>query len=143
MSDRVGYLNPETLQTPLGLYSHVSIDSESGLVFVAGQVALGQDRAIVGLGDFAAQARQTFANVGCALTAAGAGWSTVLKLTTYLTRSDDYAAFRAVREEIFDSLFPSGGPYPPHTLLVVAALSSPDHLIEVEAIAATMKVDHA
>jgi 2-iminobutanoate/2-iminopropanoate deaminase len=139
MSDRVTYLNPESLQTPLGLYSHASIEPESGLVFVAGQVALGKDRELVGIGDFAAQAKQTFANVGYALTAAGADWSTVLKLTTYLTRTEDYAAFRSVRQEIFDALFPSGGPYPPHTLLIVAALSSPDHLIEVDAMAARLR----
>lgn len=136
MSDRVSYLNPASLQAPLGLYSHVSIDSDSGLVFVAGQVALGKNRELVGIGDFATQAKQTFANVGDGLRAAGADWSTVLKLTTYLTRTEDYAVFRSVREEIFDTAFPLGGPYPPHTLLVVAALSSADHLIEVDAIAA-------
>lgn len=135
MTDRIEYFNPSTLAKPLGHYSQVSRDSASGLIFVAGQVALGSDRELVGLGDFSVQAKQTFANVGAALATAGADWTTVLKLTTYLTRSSDYAAFRAVREEIFNELFPVGGPYPPHTLLVVAALSAPEHLIEVDAIA--------
>lgn len=136
MINRVVYLNPDTLATPLGLYSQVSSEPESTLIFVAGQVALGRDRVLVGLGDFAAQAKQAFANVDAALTAAGANWTTVLKLTTYLTRPADCAAFRTVREEIFNTLLPNGGPYPPHTLLVVAALSAPEHLIEIEAIAA-------
>jgi enamine deaminase RidA (YjgF/YER057c/UK114 family) len=132
---RVEYLNPEGMATPLGLYSQVSRDSRSGLVFVAGQVALAGDGTFVGEGDLAAQARQTFLNVGAALRGAGADWSDVLRLTTYLTRFEDYGVFRDVRGEIFGQIFPDGR-YPPHTLLVVAALSAPEHLIEVDAIAA-------
>lgn len=119
---------------PLGLYSQASRDTHSGLIFVAGQVALAPDGSFVGEGDLARQARQTFSNIGAALHGAGADWKDLLRLTTYLTRSEDYGAFREIRNEIFNELFPDGR-YPPHTLLVVAALSAPEHLIEVDAIA--------
>jgi enamine deaminase RidA (YjgF/YER057c/UK114 family) len=131
---RVQHLQPAGLAAPLGLYSQVSRDSVTGLVFVAGQVATAADGSFVGVGDFEAQMRQVFANVGEALEAAGASFATVLKLTTYLVRQEDLPAFRDVRTALFADAYPDRR-YPAHTLCVVPFLSSADHLVEMEAIA--------
>lgn len=131
---QIEHLQPPEMAAPLGMYAQVTRDSRTGLVFVAGQVALDPAGKLVGQGDFRAQARETFRNVGKALDAAGAGFDTVVKLTTYIVRERDLPQFRAVRGEIYNEIYPHGG-YPPHLLLIVAGLSAPEHLIEVEAIA--------
>lgn len=124
------------LGEPLGLYSHVSRAKSGDLVFIAGQVATAPDGSIVGVGDFAAQMRQVFANLGTALEAAGASFADVAKFTTFVTRDMDIPEFMKTREEIFREIYPSGK-YPPNTLLVISRLVKRELLIEIEAIAVT------
>jgi enamine deaminase RidA (YjgF/YER057c/UK114 family) len=76
-------INPEDINTPL-TYSHVVVATGTRLVFVAGQVAEDKEGNIVGHGDMTAQAHQVFANIGHALTAAGARPAQVTKLTIYV-----------------------------------------------------------
>jgi enamine deaminase RidA (YjgF/YER057c/UK114 family) len=54
------------------------------LAFVSGQVAIGPDGEVVGPGDLEAQTRQAMRNLERILTALGAGWSDVVRLTWYL-----------------------------------------------------------
>lgn len=134
MKGRVELLQPTELTKPLGQYSQVSRDPATGLVCLAGQVAIDAMGNLVGPNDFAAQMRQVFANVDAGLRAAGASFASILRLNTYIVHIEDMDQFRSVRNEIYARLCPEGK-YPPHTLAVVKALSSPEHLIEVEAIA--------
>jgi enamine deaminase RidA (YjgF/YER057c/UK114 family) len=128
--------NPETMSTPMGLYSHVArAPASATLVVIAGQVAVDRDGRLVGAGDFAGQCDQVFANIGTALEAAGADWSNVIQTMTFLTRREDIPALRGWREREFARLLPSGR-YPPNTLLVVSALARDDLLLEVQATAA-------
>lgn len=125
--------NPETLRKPAGTYSHVaSVPAGAQLVVVAGQVGIGPDGE---QGEFEAQVAQAFANVGAALSAAGAGWSSVIQTMTFLTRREDRARLRDWRTAEYTRLFPDGR-YPPNTLLVVDALATDDLRIEVQALAA-------
>lgn len=125
--------NPDTVRQPAGTYSHVArVPAGASLVFVAGQVGIGMDGEV---GDFEAQCAQAFANVGAALTEAGAGWSSVIQTMTFLSRREDRARLREWRTAEFQRLFPDGH-YPPNTLLIVDALATDDLLIEVQAIAA-------
>jgi len=70
-------------------------------VYIAGQIAVGQDGQIVGRGDVTAQATQVFENLGKALAAAGADWSHLVKITVYVTDA-------GLREEA-SGLRPQGG----------------------------------
>lgn len=125
--------NPETVRKPAGTYSHVArVPAGAQLVVVAGQVGIGPDGEP---GDFEAQVAQAFANVGAALAAAGAGWSSVIQTMTFLTRRDDRARLREWRTAEYARLFPDGR-YPPNTLLVVDALATDELRIEVQALAA-------
>ncbi|TRC99623.1 hypothetical protein FJV77_04125 [Mesorhizobium sp. WSM4306] len=54
------------------MYTQVVIATGSKMAFVSGQQSEDIDGKLVGLGDFAAQARLTFGNLGRALAAAGA-----------------------------------------------------------------------
>ena len=131
----VKYKNPSGLPKPLGAYSHIARAKASELLFIAGQLAINEAGELVGKGDFAAQMRQVFDNLGRALRSEGLGFANVIKFTTYLVHSQDIEGFMAVRNELFARIYP-GGEYPPNTLLTVDRLVGEQFLIEVEAVAA-------
>jgi enamine deaminase RidA (YjgF/YER057c/UK114 family) len=116
--------NPKT--RPQG-YS--AVVKAGNTVFVSGQVAFDANGDLVGEGDFAAQAAQTFDNVEAALRAAGATMDDMTKITTFLVNVDDYPAYAAERLK----RFPENGPA--SSTVVVKALVLPELLIEIEAIA--------
>lgn len=127
------YLNPTELGPSQGLYSQIVIHQASGQAYLSGQVAIDSRGDFVGEGDAEAQTEQIFANIGAALASLGEDWSSIIKLTTYLTSADQLPAFAAARRRVFDTFYPDGK-YPGHTLVVVPALSAPHHLVELEAI---------
>ena len=104
-------------------------------MFIAGQLALDAGGNLVGKGDLSAQVEAVFDNLRLALESQGCGFADIARFTTYLVRSQDIAAFREVRTELFRKIYPDGG-FPPNTLLVVDRLVSEDFLVEIEAIAA-------
>ena len=111
-------------------FSHYTDAVRAGdLLFVSGCVALDADGKLVGQGDVVAQARQVFANIGLCLSAAGATFADVVKVTTFLTDISDRARINPVRQEFF------GDARPASTLVEVSALVVPEFLIEIEAVA--------
>ncbi|RSN60427.1 enamine deaminase RidA [Amycolatopsis sp. WAC 04182] len=129
-----------TLVNPAGLpeipaYRQVSIATGSKLVFIAGQVSWDADGALVGEGDLAAQVEQCYLNIGTALAAAGATFDDVAKMTVYVVdwTPDKLALFLEGVDRAAAKL--GGTPVPPGTLIGVAALDVPEHLVEVEATA--------
>ena len=127
-------LNPEGMPT-VGLYRQVAVASGSRLVFIAGQVAWGQDGATVGIGDLAAQVEQCYLNVAAALAGAGATFADVAKLTVYLVdwSPEKMPLFVAGAQRAAERLGISTAP--PLTGIGVAALAAPDLLVEIEATA--------
>lgn len=129
-----------TLVNPAGLpeidaYRQVSVASGSKLVFMAGQVAWDTDGVTVGEGDLAAQVEQCYVNVATALTGAGASFDDVAKLTVYVV---DWTPDKM--PSLMDGIARAGKrlgvtPVPPATLIGVAALDVPEHLVEIEATA--------
>src|SRR6202012_4999804 len=69
-------------------------------ITVSGQVAL-KDGKVVGVGDAAAQARQCFANIEAALTAAGAGLADFVSLRCFLPAKSAYSGYGAVKNALF------------------------------------------
>ncbi|MFF2851752.1 RidA family protein [Streptomyces sp. NPDC058001] len=129
-----------TLVNPAGLpeidaYRQVSVATGSKLVFVAGQVAWNADGVTVGEGDLAAQVEQCYLNVGTALAGVGASFDDVAKLTVHVVdwTPDKMPQFLAGLARASVKLGIT--PVPPATLLGVAALDVPEHLVEVEATA--------
>ena len=128
----VSHVNPDTVAPSVG-YSHAVVVplGEAAMVFVAGQVALDRDGALVGPGDMRAQADQAMRNVEAVLAAAGAGWGDVTHLRTFVTDVGRLAEVREVRARYIT------GPPPASTLVEVSGLVRDEFLIEVEAIAVT------
>ncbi|GAA2785964.1 RidA family protein [Kitasatospora sp. CM 4170] len=127
-------VNPEGLPT-VDVYRQVAIASGSRTVFVAGQVAWDAAGATVGEGDLAAQVEQCYLNVGTALAAAGGTVDDVAKLTVYVV---DWTPDKMplLLDGISRAAARLGAaPAPPATLVGVAALAAPEHLVEIEATA--------
>jgi enamine deaminase RidA (YjgF/YER057c/UK114 family) len=123
-------INPDDLPTPHA-YTHVAVASGARLMFVAGQEPEDERGNLVGAGDLAAQAHQVFANVGRALAAGGARLDQVAKITIYVVhyRREQLPVIDEARTALF------GDHKPADTLVGVEALSRPEFLIEVEAVA--------
>ncbi|NNN29325.1 RidA family protein [Streptomyces sp. S3(2020)] len=129
-----------TLRNPEGLpkidvYRQVAIASGSKLVFVAGQVSWDAEGVTVGEGDLAAQVERCYLNIATALGEAGGSFDDVAKLTCYVV---DWTADKMapLLEGVSRAAAKLGRtPVPPTTLIGVAALDVPEHLVEIEATA--------
>ncbi len=117
----------EGLAPPGTSYSH-GVVGDGRFLYVAGQVGLGSDRVLIG-DDAESQARQAFANVRAVLAGAGCDFSSVVKLTTYLTDRADYPAVAKARADFITA------PFPASTAIVVAGLPDPRYLVEIDAVA--------
>ena len=124
---------PKAFGAPLGMYSHGMIVRGGELVIVAGQVGMTTDGRVAGA-DIGSQTKQALDNVRTVVEAAGCTMRDVVRLQTFLTRSEDIAGFMKARQEVFPGYFPDKV-YPPNTLLVVSRLVRPELLVEVEAMA--------
>ena len=122
-------VNPWTWQDRLGFSQAWTVTGGQTIVFLSGQVPISPDGQVVGEGDFAAQARQSLANLRDVLAQCGASFADVVKLTLYLTDMTKLPEFRAVKAEFIS------GPQPASTAVGVAALALPGLMIEVEATA--------
>jgi len=129
-----------TLVNPSGLpkidvYRQVSIATGTRLVFIAGQVAWDAKGVTVGEGDLAAQVEQCYLNIATALAEVGGTFDDVAKLTVHVvdwTPDKMPQLLEGIRRA---SARLGAAPVPPATLLGVAALDVPDHLVEIEATA--------
>ncbi|MHC5264423.1 RidA family protein [Streptomyces sp. UC4497] len=114
---------------PAAAYSHVVMGT-GRLIAVSGQLALDEKGELVGAGDPLAQARQVFENLRRCLAAAGASFDDVVKVTYFVTDVAHMPAVRQARDEFLDP-----ARLPAASAVQVAALVSPDFLMEIEALA--------
>jgi len=115
---------------PVANYKMATRMEGGRLLYIAGQVARDIEGNVLGVGDIRVQARQVFENLRQVLQAAGGDLADLLKITTYITRLEDFPAVAEMRR----SFFP--GELPASTLIVVQSLAQPELLIEVEGMAA-------
>ena len=115
---------------PVANYKMATRMEGGRLLYISGQVAWDASGNIVGKGDVRAQARQVFENLRGVLNAAGGDLSNLMKITTYITKLEDFPAVAQARSEVFS------GELPASTLIVVKSLFHPDFLLEVEGTAA-------
>lgn len=128
------------LLSPAGMlqgapYHHVAVATGTTHVHVAGQIGQPGDEPVAA-DDLAAQVAQSLRNTALGLTAAGATFADVVRLTFYVTRwtPDKIEAFMAGVHLVADEIgLPL--PLPPSSLIGVDVLYTPDVLIEVEATA--------
>jgi 2-iminobutanoate/2-iminopropanoate deaminase len=126
MSEREEIRVPE-LAEPISHYTDAVRAGD--LLFVSGFVPVDGEGRLVGGDDVVAQARQVLANLGAVLSAAGATFADVVKVTVYLTDIADRVRINPVRQEVF------GDARPASTLVEVSALAVPGAKLEIEAVA--------
>ncbi len=119
---------PEVFDPP-GYNQAIKVTGAQSILFLAGQVPYDMSGAVSHLGDFVGQARQVFSAIKAHVEAAHGTLANVVKINTYVTDARYRPEFRQVRQEFF------GDKGPASTMVEVRALSHPDFLIEVEAIA--------
>jgi 2-iminobutanoate/2-iminopropanoate deaminase len=103
------------------------------VLLISGTASIDDQGNTVHVGDFRAQLRRTFENIGDLLAAEGATWHDIVKTTCYLRDIDrDYRVFNEERTAFYHEL--GLNPYPA-SVGIQAILCRPDLLVEIEAIA--------
>ena len=100
-----------------------------GVAYVAGMVARGDDVKDLAGKDEYEQARIIFGKIKALIEAAGGTMADVVKVIIYVTNIRNNTKVWKARAEFFK------GNFPVSTLVQVAALASPEILVEIEAIA--------
>jgi reactive intermediate/imine deaminase len=121
--------NPPALSTPTGYTHIVEVTGPNRTIYISGQIAFDKDGTLVGAGDMKAQAEQVFRNLETALKAAGAQFSDVVKMNSYITDMSKVQAVRDVRAIYFKDATPAS------TFVEVKGLVRPDLLLEIEVVA--------
>ena len=114
------YINPGAGYTNTLMVTNGKVKT----IYISGQVGEGKD--------LETQIRSSFMNLKQQLSDAGATFSDVVKMTTYIVRykESDLDIFRGVRKEILGEKN-----MPANTLVGVYSLFKDDYLVEMEAIA--------
>jgi enamine deaminase RidA (YjgF/YER057c/UK114 family) len=108
-------------------YEHAAVVGD--FVFVAGQVSRNARGETVAPNESAGQIVQVYANLRRVLEFAGCEAADVVKVTTYLVDAADAQVVLAAHQQFFATH------RPPHTLVIVHALTRPDMRLEVDVIA--------
>lgn len=127
-------VNPAGLWPPSNDgYSHVVVVENCRVAYIAGQVALDLDGAVVGPGNIEKQLERCFSNLTAALDGVNSGPQDLVRVTVYIV--GDVPSYRpAIAAAIRASL--GGAPPPAVTVVGVASLGRSELLAEVEAVAA-------
>lgn len=118
------------LRQPNGHFSQATtIEAKGRLVFVSGMTARKPDGTIAGIGDVTVQTQQVCENIKAAMEEAGGSLDDVVRVDVYVRNMEHFAAIHKVRQDYFNP------PLPASTMVEVCKMTSPDYLIEINAIA--------
>ena len=118
------------LRQPNGHFSHATmIEARGRLVFISGMTARKADGSIAGIGDVGAQTRQVCENLKAAVEEAGGALEDICRVDVYVRNMEHFEAIHKVRREYFTGVAPAS------TMVEVCKMTSPDYLIEINAIA--------
>jgi len=121
--------NPKSVAAPIGTYSHgIEAPPNARWLHVAGQIGVRPDGSVPAT--IEEQTEVVWQNILAVLADAGMGIGDVVKITSFLTRFENFPKFAQVRAKYLGSHRPAS------TLLVISSLARPEFLVEVEAIAA-------
>ena len=118
------------LRQPNGHFSHATaIEAKGKLVFISGMTARHPDGVITGIGDIEAQTRQVCENLKAAVEEAGGTLDDICRVDVYVRNMEHFEVIHKVRRQYFTGVPPAS------TMVEVNKFTSPDYLIEINAIA--------
>ena len=119
--------SPAVAEPPPGRWSNAIRAGE--FLFISGQVSRSNDgKTIEGKGEYE-QAKIIFTKIKNLVEAAGGTTDDVVKVTIYVVNIKQNTEVWRARQEFFS------GDFPASTLVQVAALGTPEVLVEIEAVA--------
>jgi enamine deaminase RidA (YjgF/YER057c/UK114 family) len=131
MENKIQYINPDGLSKNPAFSQIVTTQGVGKTIYIGGQNAVNAQREIIGKGNIYEQTEQVMKNLQTALSACGATFENLVKLTIHIVQDQDLnRGFQASQKYLGGLKNP-----PAVTGFFVAALAHPDFLVEVEAIA--------
>lgn len=122
--------NP-TLNTPLGVFSQATKCQASGeFLYISGLTSRDADGSVIGEGDIKLQTATILENMKRLVEEAGGSMADIVKVTVFIRDMEQFKEIHEVRARYFSH------PYPASSMVEVSRLVSPEHLIEIEAVAA-------
>ncbi len=118
-----------TLTAPQAIGPYSQAIKAAGFLFLSGQIPLDPTTGNLVDGDIRAQTRRVLDNVREVLSAAGVGFSDVVKTSIFLTDLGDFAAVNEIYADYFSI------PFPARSTIQVAALPKGSR-VEIEVVAA-------
>src|SRR5947207_3329927 len=123
-------LTSQRLRQPSGHFSQaVMIEAKGRLVFISGMTARRPDGSIAGIGNIEEQTKQVCENLKAAVEEAGGTLDDICRVDVYVRNMEHFDTIHKVRREYFKA------PAPASTMVEVCKMTSPDYLIEINAIA--------
>ena len=120
--------DPASVGAPNPAYSYgIEVAPSARWLHISGQVGMTEGKIGTGIEE---QSEMVWTKLIAVLASANMTVKDLVKVTAYLTRAQDIAAYRAVRDKYL------AGNRPASTLVVVTALANPGFVVEVEAVAA-------
>jgi len=118
------------LRQPNGHFSQATaIEARGRLVFLSGMTSRRADGSIAGIGDVSEQTRQVCENLKAAVEEAGGTLDDICRVDVYVRNMEHFEAIHKVRREYFTGIAPAS------TMVEICKMTSPDYLIEINAIA--------
>jgi enamine deaminase RidA (YjgF/YER057c/UK114 family) len=123
-------VSSDRIRKPTGVFSHATvIEAKGRIVFISGMTARKVDGTIAGIGDITEQTRQVCENVKAAVEAAGGTMDDICRVDVYVRNMEHFKEIHAVRQQYFKP------PLTASTMVEIVKMTSPDYLIEINAIA--------
>jgi enamine deaminase RidA (YjgF/YER057c/UK114 family) len=120
----------EKIAKPSGHFSQATvIEAKGRIVFISGMTSRRSDGSIAGIGDIEAQTHQVCQNLKSAVEAAGGTMDDICRVDVYVRNMEHFDKIHKVRREYFSA------PAPASTMVEIAKMTSPEYLIEINAIA--------
>ncbi len=120
----------EKIGKPSGHFSQATmVEAKGRLVFISGMLAKRADGSIAGVGDIEQQTTQVCENLKSAVEQAGGTMDDICRVDVYVRNMEHFDSIHKVRRDYFSS------PLPASTMVEVTKMTTPDALIEINAIA--------
>ena len=120
----------DKIRQPSGHFSQATvIEARGKLVFISGMTSRRADGTIAGIGDIEVQTRQVCENLKAAVEAAGGTMDDIVRVDVYVRNMEHFDQIHKVRRQYFKA------PAPASTMVEICKMTSPDYLIEINAIA--------